>query len=115
MNSHSARGIDDGLRRAYGYCVDFNYRSELKEVNAHNFALFDAKLDQRFAEQDAKLEKRFAEQDAKFEKRFAGIDVRFAEIRGEMKELQSHLVRWMFAFWVASTATTIAALSVFAR
>jgi len=34
--------------------VDLAYRSELKEVNAHNVALFDAKLEQRFAESDAR-------------------------------------------------------------
>ena len=63
--------------------VDLAYRTELKETNASNFAVFDAKLDLRFAEQDARLEKRFAEQDAKFEKRFAEQDAklekRFAE------------------------------------
>lgn len=61
--------------------MDLAYRSELKEVNAHNFALFDAKLEQRFAEQDAK-----------FEKRFADLDLALATT-------ESRLVRWMFVFW----------------
>ena len=35
--------------------VDFTYRSELKELNSQNTALFDAKLEQRFAESETRL------------------------------------------------------------
>lgn len=35
--------------------VDANSRSELRELNAQNFALFDAKLEQRLAELKAEL------------------------------------------------------------
>jgi len=101
--------------------MDFAYRSELKEVNANNFALFDSKLDQRFAEQDAKIEMRFAEQDAKFESRFSDIDrqfglvaVQFAEIRTEIAAVESRLIRWMFVFWTTNfLALAGLALAVF--
>lgn len=123
--------------------MDLAYRSELKEVNAHNFALFDAKLDQRFAEQDAKIEKRFAdfetkfqarlaeqdiliekrlaEQDAKFEARFSDIDrqfglvaVQFGEVRTEIAAVESRLIRWMFVFWTTNfLALAGLALAVF--
>jgi hypothetical protein len=35
--------------------VDLDYRTELKTLNDLNFARFDAKLEQRFAEQEARL------------------------------------------------------------
>jgi hypothetical protein len=101
--------------------VDLAYRSELKEVNAHNFALFDAKLEQRFAESNARMEALFATRDVKLEQRFADIDRRFtesdarwaqgraesdahwekqfADIRVEMATRETHIVRWMFVFW----------------
>ena len=105
--------------------VDLTYRSELKDAFANNIAVFDAKLEQRLAaqdariekrlaEQDAKFEKRFVEQDAKFDKRFAAIDIQFAEVRGDMKGLQSTLLRWMFGFW-AATVLSLAGLLVATR
>jgi ABC-type phosphate transport system auxiliary subunit len=106
--------------------VDFTHRTELKDAFAGSLAVFDAKLEQRLAEQmaeidrrfvemDAKFERRLAEMDAKFERRFASVDVEFAKIRGEIKNSQAVMIRWMFAFWVASTATTISAFAAFAR
>ena len=41
--------------------VDATYRSDLREINELNYARFEAKLEQRFAEQDAKIERRFGE------------------------------------------------------
>ena len=41
--------------------VDATHRSDLREVNALNFAQFDAKLEQRFAEAEARLERRMSE------------------------------------------------------
>lgn len=63
--------------------VDFTYRSELKELNTQNFAVFDAKLAQRFAESDARIDVRFSEQDAKWEKRFAMFDAKWEKRSAE--------------------------------
>ena len=60
--------------------VDATYRADLRELNELNFARFDAKLDQRMA-----------------------------ELRKELAELKSELVRWMFVFW-APTALAVVAL-----
>jgi CRP-like cAMP-binding protein len=64
--------------------MDSTYLTELRALNATNFALFDAKVEQRFAESEARLDKRFAEQDTKWERRFADQDTkwerRFAEL-----------------------------------
>ena len=54
--------------------VDATYRSDLRDINELNFARFDARQEQRFAEQDAKWEHRL----------------------GQMKV---DLIRWMFALW----------------
>jgi hypothetical protein len=69
--------------------MDSAYRSELKEVNAHNFALFDAKLEQRIAEVNAR------------------VDTRFAELRTELQGLHSTLLRWMFLFFIGTGLTII--------
>ncbi len=61
--------------------MDATYRSDLRELNELNFARFDAKVEQRFAEFDAKLERRLA-------------------------QLEVRLIRWMFTFWLGTTATT---------
>jgi CRP-like cAMP-binding protein len=106
--------------------VDATYRSDLRELNELNFARFDAKMEQRFAEADARLERRFAQYEAKWEQRFAHVeatmDRRFAEadakleqavasLRGEMRtgfaEQRSDLLRWMFVYWGSSVVTTI--------
>jgi hypothetical protein len=109
--------------------VDNSYRQDLKDFNELNFARFDAKVEQRFAESDArvdkrfaefevKIDKRFAESDVKFEKRFAEFEVkiekRFAEsdvkferrfadfevkIEKRFSDSESRLMRWMFTFW----------------
>jgi hypothetical protein len=42
--------------------VDTTYRSDLRELNELNFARFDAKMEQRFAEQREVLERRLGEQ-----------------------------------------------------
>ncbi len=56
--------------------VDATYRSDLREVNELNFARFEAKVGERFAQQDVRIERRFAEFETKFEQRFAEQDVR---------------------------------------
>ena len=54
--------------------VDQAYRGELRELNEHNFARFDAKLDQRTAELAKALEQRIG-------------------------QAESRLIRWTFTFW----------------
>jgi hypothetical protein len=53
--------------------VDATYRADLRELNELNFARFDAKLDQRIA-----------------------------EIRRDLSELKSELLKWMFLFWATT-------------
>ena len=73
--------------------VDATYRTDLRELNELNFARFEAKLGQRFAEQDAKWERRIA------------------ELRAEMlvglERLETRLTKRLFAFWIAQAATTV--------
>jgi hypothetical protein len=98
--------------------MDAKFEHRFVEMDAkfeRRFVELDAKFEHRFAAMDAKFEHRFAEMDAKFERRFASVDVEFAKIRGEIKNSQAVMIRWMFAFWVASTATTISAFAAFAR
>ena len=87
--------------------VDATYRSELKELNEHNFARFDAKLEQRVAELNAKIEQRIAELRAELRAEmregFARVDQRFAEF-------ETRLTNRLFAFWVAQAATTVGLL-----
>jgi hypothetical protein len=55
--------------------VDASSRNELREINELNFARFDAKMEQRFA-----------------------------EMRVEMKEQQFTLIRWMVSMWMVQLA-----------
>jgi len=61
--------------------VDATYRADLRELNELNFARFDAKLEQRFAQSDA------------------GWERRMAELRVEIQKSRADLVKWMFLFW----------------
>jgi hypothetical protein len=92
--------------------MDTSYVSELRQQNEMNYARFDAKLDQRFAEQNAKFEKRFAavdrrfvELEAKVDLRFAVVDQRFSELDAKWeRRLTAHrdsLLRWMAGLWLA--------------
>lgn len=69
--------------------VDATYRSDLKEINELNFARFDAKVEQRFAQ----FEVRLAQFEAKWEQRSA-------ELRSDLAKERVDQVRWMFAGWV---------------
>src|SRR5213594_2882622 len=100
--------------------VDATYRGDLRELNELNFGRFDAKLEQRVAELDAKIEQRVAELDARIEQRYtqldAKVDQRMAELRKDLADMKSDLVRWMFMFWaptalgVVGTALSVVAL-----
>ena len=77
--------------------VDATYRSDLRELNDLNFARFDAKLEQRFAEADAKSERRAAD----------FID--------RMREMESRLLWWMFGFWIGAVLAIAGALFALQR
>jgi hypothetical protein len=106
-----ARFGDEATNELIGVINDVaqSQDSSLKDAFAQQIAVFDAKLEQRLAETvmliDGKVEQRFRE--ARLESRFATVDSRFAEIRGEMKDMQSTLIRWMFLFWIGSALTII--------
>ena len=65
--------------------VDATYHADLRELNELNFARFDAKLEQRIAELRS-------------------------EIRQELAQLETRLIRWMFLFWIGTVGTLIALL-----
>lgn len=67
--------------------VDATYRGDLKEINAHNFALFDAKLEQRMAELRS-------------------------ELKIDLANTRASIVRWMFGFWIGSWLTIVGSLIV---
>jgi hypothetical protein len=111
--------------------VDATYRAELRDMNELNFARFDAKVGQRFAEFDtrfARFDARFAEFEARTGRRFADFEVkfdhrlvdletkvdrriadietkferRFGEVRADMADLKADLIKWMFVFWAGT-------------
>lgn len=71
--------------------VDATYRNDLRELNEHNFARFDAKLEQRLAQYDAKWEQRLAQYDVKWERRLADFRV---ELHREIGAAKSDLIKW---------------------
>ena len=77
--------------------VDLTYRSDLRELNELNFARFDAKLEQRLAELGGELQ----------------VELRtgLQEVRTEIQQVCSELLRWMFGFWV-TTFIGIAGLAI---
>src|SRR5687768_695602 len=88
--------------------VDATYRSELRELNEHNFARFDAKLEQRIAELRAEFIGRIAELRAEMQAGFARLEARFdAKLEQRIAELETRLTKRLFGFWVAQAATTV--------
>jgi hypothetical protein len=84
--------------------VDATYRTDLRELNEHNFARFDAKLEQRVVELDARIDRLGAELRAEMQVGFAtlatGVDSKLAQ-------LETRLTKRLFAFWIAQAATTV--------
>ena len=72
--------------------VDATYRADLRDLNERNFGLFDAKLEQRFAESDARWERRLG------------------ELRVEIHRMRAGLVKWMFLFWAPTALGVISLL-----
>jgi hypothetical protein len=101
--------------------VDTAYRSDLRELSELNFARFDAKLGQRFAESSLALERRLTEFSRGLDQRFAGLDPRFAgldqrfgglerEIAKLAVDLKDQLIvqtRWMIGIWVVVLVAVI--------
>lgn len=88
--------------------MDLTYRGDLRDLNELNFARFDAKVEQRFAQSaahlttvEAKGERRLAEFEAKWERRSAEFeakwDNRFAEFEAKWERrfggLETQIVR----------------------
>ena len=100
--------------------VDAAYRSEIAELFGVHFGRFDAKLEQRIAELRAdlrtELERRIGALDAKLEQRVADVREGLALLEGRMVARlalsETRLIRWMFAFWAASVATSIALIQL---
>jgi hypothetical protein len=78
--------------------ADATYRTDLLEVNELNFARFDAKVEQRFAEQDASLERHLG-------------DFR-AEMHEAMGRLETRLIRWMVGLWILGLGATVTLLKL---
>ena len=76
--------------------VDAAYRSDLRELNELNFARFDARLEQRFAEVSRMVERELA--------KFA-IELR--NLRVELMDQQVVQMRWMIGMWAAVLVAVI--------
>jgi biopolymer transport protein ExbB/TolQ len=62
--------------------VDATYRADLRELNELNFARFDAKVEQRFAQAESRFERRLG-------------------------ALKFDLIKWMFVFWTSSAVANL--------
>jgi predicted nucleic acid-binding Zn-ribbon protein len=103
--------------------VDATYRSDLRELNELNYARFDAKVDQRFAEARVETERQIAALRVEMERGFAGLRTEIETLRTEIETLRTEietlrteiegvkgataaqradLLKWMFGFWVAT-------------
>jgi ABC-type phosphate transport system auxiliary subunit len=88
--------------------VDSTYRGDLRELNEHNFARFDAKLEQRVTQLEAKLNQGLsavradlAVQDARLERRLAELG---GQLRGELHAQSKMLLLWMVGLWITAVA-----------
>jgi ABC-type transporter Mla subunit MlaD len=74
--------------------VDATYRSDLKEINELNYARFDAKVEQRFAQ----FETLFAQ----FEARVSAVIAAFRqEWRVTLADTRAEFARWLFLAWAS--------------
>lgn len=87
--------------------VDATYRADLRELNELNFARFDAKMEQRFAESDARFETRW-------ERRFVQLEARMDSEISALRELLERRLgeqtRAYYAAWAAQVVATVAIL-----
>jgi hypothetical protein len=84
--------------------VDATYRSDLRDLNEHNFARFDAKLEQRVVELDAKIDRLAAELRAEMQVGFATLA---SGVDSKLAQLETRLTKRLFGFWIAQAATTV--------
>ena len=84
--------------------VDATYRSDLRELNAMNFALFDAKLEQRLAELKAELKTEFNSRIAELQ---SAMNVGFKDVDVKLGDVETRLTKRLLGFWVAQAATTV--------
>ena len=80
--------------------VDATYRSDLREINEHNYARFEAKLEQRLAELDGKFESRLSGVELR-------VDRRISDLETKMERRFVEQNRWIFASWVTILLTLI--------
>ena len=122
--------------------VDATYRFEFRDLFAVHFSRFDAKLEQRvaelraefraesqqrFADLDTKIDRVAGELRAEFGQRFTSLEAkidkdlallegrmlaRFGVIEGHFGTIEARLLRWMFVFWAANVATTVAMIQL---
>ena len=111
--------------------VDAAYRSEFGELFDVHFGRLDAKLEQRIAELRADLraefERRLGELRVEFERRIGLLDAKLEQRVADLREglvllegrmlarmalSETRLIRWMFVFWAASVATSIALIQL---
>jgi len=80
------------------------FRAELWELNELNYARFEAKLEQRLAELRADVLLGFSELRAELLEAGTVHEPRKAlrGIRGDLQQLRSDLLRWMFGFWITN-------------
>lgn len=88
--------------------VDLTYRTELRELNELNFARFDARVGERFAEQRSRIE---ATLRAEMDTRFAKVDQRLDALSDRIRDTKTQMIKWMFGFWIG-TVLSLAALMV---
>ena len=106
--------------------LDAKWEKALAESDAmwnERMVKMDAKWEKRFAEADVKLEQRFAELRVEMHELFSQGRLETARFKTEIKDLISdstvrwetqfqalrvELIRWMFAFWVATVGLLLA-------
>jgi hypothetical protein len=76
--------------------VDATYRADLRELNELNFARSDAKLEQCVAGLEAKI----AALDGRIEQRIGELR---SDVRAQLADQRSELIKWMFVFWAGTT------------
>ncbi|HXV90647.1 MAG TPA: hypothetical protein VD707_04710 [Gemmatimonadales bacterium] len=126
--------VDAAYRSELGELFDVNFgrfdakleqriaelRADLRTEFERRIGLLDAKLEQRLADLRVDLrtefERRIAALDAKLEQRVADVREGLARLEGRMVARmalsETRLIRWMFAFWAASVATSIALIQL---
>jgi hypothetical protein len=83
--------------------VDATYRNDLRELNELNFARFDAKVGQRFAEFGVQ----FTEFEAKSDRRFTEFAVQLAAFEAKIERRLGEQTRWFYLAWALQFAAIV--------